>query len=316
MLGYVSHAFKCSFDYEGLLMKLRASQFIAPILIAASLLGAGTSSAAETLTLGVLAYLPKSEIVERYQPIVDRLNKSLGNINVKLVPLSYDNNEIENALNRKELDLLLTNPSHYIKLKKTYKFFGPLVTQEVFEKGQPTAMMGGVIFARADRADIKDLADIVNAQIASPNLRSLGGFQAQAYEMLKAGLPTPKKITFKEKHDLVVMDVLNNKADVGFVRTGVLEGMERKGQLKLSSIKIINPQTGTSFPVAVSTQLYPEWPIVATEKASPQTIKRVTNALLAIKLDATATRPAGIAGYVAPKSYLQIEEVERELKIQ
>jgi hypothetical protein len=55
---------------------------------------------------------------------------------------------------------------------------------------------------------------------------------------------------------------------------------------------------------------------VATEKVSPQTIKPVTNALLAIKLDATAKSPAGIAGYVAPKSYLQIEEVERELKIQ
>ena len=297
-------------------MKLRASRLITPFLITASLLGAGTSSAAETLTLGVLAYLPKSEIVERYQPIVHRLNKSLGDVNVKLVPLSYDKNEIENALNRKELDLLLTNPSHYIKLKKTYKFIGPLVTQEVFEKGQPTAMMGGVIFAKADRADIKGLPDIVSAQIASPDLRSLGGYQSQAFELLKAGLPIPKKIAFKEKHDLVVMDVLNSKADVGFVRTGVLEGMEKRGQIKLSSFKIINSQPGAGFPVALSTRLYPEWPIVATEKVSPQTVKRVTNALLAIKLDSSATSPTSIAGYVAPKSYLPIEEVERELKIQ
>ena len=297
-------------------MKIQASWYMAPIFITLSLLGAGTASAAETLTMGVLAYLPKSEILERYQPIADRLSKSLGDINIKLVPLSYDNNEIENALNRKELDLVLTNPSHYIKLKKTYKFIGPLVTQEVFEKGQPTAMMGGVIFTRADRADIKGLPDIVGVQIASPDIRSLGGYQAQAYEMLKAGLSIPKKIAFKEKHDLVAMDVINGKADVGFVRTGVLEGMDRKGQLKLSSIKIINPQTGAGFPVAVSTRLYPEWPIVATQQVSQEKIRRVTNALLAIKINTSGTSLAGIAGYVAPKSYLQIEEVERELKIQ
>lgn len=296
-------------------MKIQTSWYMAPI-IALSLMGAVKASAAETLTMGVLAYLPKSEIMERYQPIADRLGKSLGDINIKLVPLSYDNNEIENALNRKELDLVLTNPSHYIKLKKTYKFSGPLVTQEVFEKGQPTAMMGGVIFTRADRADIKGLPDIVGLQIASPDIRSLGGYQAQAYEMLKAGLLIPKKIAFKEKHDLVVMDVINSKADVGFVRTGVLEDMERKGQLKLSSFKIINPQAGAGFPVALSTRLYPEWPIVATQRLSQEKIRRVTNALLAIKINASGTSLSGIAGYVAPKSYLQIEEVERELKIQ
>jgi ABC-type phosphate/phosphonate transport system substrate-binding protein len=297
-------------------MKIQASWYMAPIITALSLLGAGTASAAETLTMGVLAYLPKSEILERYQPIADRLSKSLGDINIKLVPLSYDNNEIENALNRKELDLVLTNPSHYIKLKKTYKFIGPLVTQEVFEKGQPTAMMGGVIFTRADRADIKGLPDIVGVQIASPDIRSLGGYQAQVYELLKAGLPVPQKIAFKQKHDLVAMDVINSKADVGFVRTGVLESMEKKGLLKLSSIKIINPQTGAGFPVAVSTRLYPEWPIVATQQVSQEKIRRVTNALLSIKISASGTSNAGIAGYVAPKSYLQIEEVERELKIQ
>jgi ABC-type phosphate/phosphonate transport system substrate-binding protein len=66
----------------------------------------------------------------------------------------------------------------------------------------------------------------------------------------------------------------------------------------------------------VSTRLYPEWPIVATQQVSQEKIRRVTNALLAIKISASGTSNAGIAGYVAPKSYLQIEEVERELKIQ
>ncbi|MEI6116586.1 MAG: phosphate/phosphite/phosphonate ABC transporter substrate-binding protein [Burkholderiales bacterium] len=297
-------------------MSARTTWFTFPFLVTLCLLGTGVARATETLTMGVLAYLPKSEIMERYQPIADYLNKALGDVNIKIVALSYDNDEIEKALDRKELDLLLTNPGHYVKLKTTYQFIGPLVTQETFENGQPTATMGGVIFTRADRADIKGLQDLVGTQIVAPDVRSLGGYQAQGYEMLKAGLPLPKRITFVNKHDSVVTEVMAGKADVGFVRTGVLEGMARTGQLNLSHVKVLNRQSGISFPAALSTRLYPEWPIIATQKVSPQTIDRVTNALLSIKSDTSVARAARIAGFGPPKSYLQVEELTRALQLQ
>lgn len=295
---------------------IRARWFSALLLVASFLLATGAARAAETLTLGVLAYLPESEILARYQPIADHLGKALGDISIKLVALPYDNDAVEKALDRKELDLLLTNPGHYVKLRTTYQFTGPLATQEVLENGRATTTMGGVIFTRTDRSDINGLPDLVGARIISPDVRSLGGYQAQAYEMLKAGLPLPKKVAFTNKHHSVVAEVLAGKADVGFVRTGVLEGMEAKGQLDLSRVKIVNPQSGAGFPAVLSTRVYPEWPIVATQRVSSQTLRRVSIALLSIKPETPAARGAGIAGFGPPSDYLQVEELARALQLQ
>ena len=297
-------------------MKIRTSWFIYPFIVTLCVLGASVASATETVTLGILAYLPKAEILRRYEPIAEHLNKVLGDVNIEIVALSYDNDEIEKALDRKELDLLLTNPSHYVQLQKIHQFIGPLVTQEVLENDKPTALMGGVIFTRADRADINGLPDLVSAKIVTPDVRSLGGYQAQAYEMLKAGLPLPKRIIFMNKHDTVISEVMSGKADVGFVRTGVLEGLEKAGQLNLSKIKIINPQKEISFPTSLSTRLYPEWPVVATQKISSKTRDRITNELLAIKSDSLVARNARIAGFSPPKSYQQVEDLAAALKLQ
>jgi hypothetical protein len=72
-------------------------------------------------------------------------------------------------------------------------------------------------------------------------------------------------------HDNVVNEVLNSKADVGFVRTGILEDMQKEGKIKLSDFKIINKQLAFSYPVVISTAQYHEWAFASTAK-TPETL--------------------------------------------
>ena len=66
-------------------MKIRTPWFSLAFIVAC-LLGASVASATESVTLGILAYLPKAEILKRYAPIAEHLNKALGDINIDILP--------------------------------------------------------------------------------------------------------------------------------------------------------------------------------------------------------------------------------------
>jgi ABC-type phosphate/phosphonate transport system substrate-binding protein len=68
--------------------------------------------ATENLTLGVFAFRPKVVIQAKYQPLVDYLNRRVTDVNIQLQVMSQT--EIEDALAQNRLDLVFTNPSHFI----------------------------------------------------------------------------------------------------------------------------------------------------------------------------------------------------------
>lgn len=81
-----------------------------------SLLMAVPVCAVETLVLGVFAYLPTAEMQARYQPLADYLSNQVPDTRVVLRVM--EGSEIERALDARQLDLLLTHPSHYLVLLK------------------------------------------------------------------------------------------------------------------------------------------------------------------------------------------------------
>ncbi|RLW67011.1 MAG: hypothetical protein B6D73_00685 [gamma proteobacterium symbiont of Stewartia floridana] len=274
-----------------------------------------TLHAAETLTLGVLAYLPKAQMISRYQPLVDYLSDQLGDRKVELLPLAYDGDEIEAALASGSIDLLLTNPSHFIKLRTQNDLSGAMLTQVVVRNGQPVSVFGGVIITTTQRPDINTLKDLSNMRIAAADPRSLGGFQAQVFEAISQGVELYGPIDYLKKHDLVVNAVLSGKADAGFIRSGVLEGLVRAKKLDLNRIKVLNPQKKDNFPFLLSTRLYPEWPLVALPQLAPHDVRRIASALLALRADHPAAHIARIGGYDPPADYLPVEELARALRV-
>ncbi|NGZ27735.1 MAG: PhnD/SsuA/transferrin family substrate-binding protein [Magnetococcales bacterium] len=275
-----------------------------------------TVQAESPLTLGVLAYRPLPETLTRWQPLAQELSQALNGRLVQLRVAGFD--EMEKLLAANQLDFVLTNPSHFIQLRNKNTLSGALASMITLEQGVPVSGMGGVILTRADHKEIFKLSDLQGKRIHAVLESSLGGYQAQIMELVRKGLPQPDpdQLSFvRLPHDKVIENVLMGRADVGFVRTGLIESMAAEGRLDPGKIRVINPQELPGFPFAISTQLYPEWPFVALPHASPEVARRVAATLLTIEPHSPAARAAGILGFGIPADYSSVEELARTLRL-
>ncbi len=265
--------------------------------------------------IGVLAYRPKAQVLEAYRPLETYLNEKLPHYTFHIDVLNYQ--EIDDYVKEKRGDFLFTNSGNYILLKERYGLSSPLCTLAVLEQGQRVTHFGGVIFTRAD-SSIQTIEDLKHTTVALPHMESLGAYQMQAFELSQHGISTTKDLTMFPTgmpHDKVVRAVLEKQADAGFVRTGVLEKMVQEGKLNLDDIRVIHDQNYLpSFPVKVSTKLYPEWPLVALPHVDEKLSRALLATLFLIPEDSLVTRSMGIYGFNIPQDYTSIEHLLRALR--
>ncbi|MHB1374711.1 MAG: phosphate/phosphite/phosphonate ABC transporter substrate-binding protein, partial [Thauera sp.] len=167
--------------------------------------------AQDRLTLGVFAFRPKPVMIERYTPIADYLSSKLGGVRVELAVLEQD--ELQEAVAARRIDLLMTNPSHYLELRSHNSLSGALATVISMENGQAVASLGGCIIVSSARTDISGLRALEGRRIAIPGPRFLGGYQAQAYELKQAGVRVPDDVELlvAGSHEAVVQAVLEGR---------------------------------------------------------------------------------------------------------
>ena len=267
------------------------------------------------ITVAILAYQPKPLILERWKPIAGYLESSLHRP-VTLSVMDYD--ELNDVVTKQNVDVVITNPGHYVLLNHKGLVKSPLAT--LINQIGPIEVQefGGVIFARSN-STIDSLTDLAGKRIAFVGTDSLGGYQMQAFELKKLGINLEDDPSLMLKtgmpHDSVVDTVISGKADVGFVRDGVIERLIKSGKITNSQIRIINRQQLNGFPYAVSTPLYPEWPITITNRVNEKVARALTVALLSLQANNPAAISAAIHGFNAPADYSGVEEVLRELRL-
>lgn len=272
--------------------------------------------AKEAVSIGILAYRPKPQTLEQWMPLATALNKAFPDYEFSVHAYDYD--ELSSAVSKRQIKFILTNPGHYVRLAYQNGLTTPLATLITLENGRPNTLFGGVIFARADRNDIQKLQDIRGKTISAVFTDSLGGYQAQAYELSKAGLSIQNDIRLVltgMPHDKVIESVLSGRADVGFVRSGLLEQLEREGVLDLTKVKIINQKTYPDFPVRVSTRLYPEWPFASLPYTDKKLKHEVAAFLLNADHDKALVKALNIDGFDVPSNYSPVVDVMRELAV-
>jgi len=265
--------------------------------------------------IGVLAFRPKPQTLDQWRPLGDVLNQAIPSHHFVVEALTYP--EMNDAVKRKQLDFVLTNSGHYVLLKRRSGLSSPLATLAVDESNYKVTSFGGVIFTKADNHVIQKLEDIKGKTIAVSDGESLGGFQMQAYELSHAGVHLPKDariVITGMPHDNVIKMVQDKRTDVGFVRTGVLEKMEREGMLNLKDLHIINAQSEPFFPVARSTRLYPEWPLATLPHINEQLSRAVLSTLFRIENNGPLAQLMHIHGFNIPADYTMVEEMLRELR--
>jgi ABC-type phosphate/phosphonate transport system substrate-binding protein len=266
--------------------------------------------------IGVLSPRPKPQTLAAWQPLAAELERALPDRRFTIEALDYQ--ELDAAIAAHRLDLVITNPAHYIAIRQRHPLSGVLATVIEQGIGHSLPAFGGVIFARRDRPDLAGLADLAQARVAAVGTSSLGGYQAQAFELVSAGLEAPaadRLLVTGMPHDRTVEAVLARQADVGFARSGTLEQMAAEGRLDPRELKVLNRLALAGFPDAVSTRLYPEWPVVALSQVDDATLRRIAAALLGLEHPAERSSVGGYHGFTIPADYSSVEATLRALRL-
>ena len=266
--------------------------------------------------LAILAFRPAAEAQARWQPLADYLNRAIPEHRFELQVYRYP--ELEAAIAARQVDFVLTQPSHYVLMTYRNGLSSPLATLVENEGGHALSMFGGTIFTQAGRSDIGTLRDLRGKTLATSGISSLGSYQMQAHELAHAGVSLPQDATVLETgqpQDRAIEAVLVGRADAGFVRTGVIEAMVREGRLDASALKIVNSQTSAAFPYLRSTRLYPEWAIAAMPDIDGALALRVAAALLTLPHGGELAQGMGIQGFTIPANYHPVDDMLRELRL-
>ena len=274
-----------------------------------------------TATLAVLDFKGKQQTKERWNPLIEYLNQAIPSHQFKLVAARYS--ELNEKVKNNAVNFVLTQPSHYKYLAFHNQLSSPLATMVntsyLEHDSRGYSQFSGVIFTNKNRTDINQLADIKKHTIATLSKNSLGGFQMQVHEMILNKIITNSAslnlLETGTKHSLVIKAVLANQADVGFVRSGILETAYSNGLLKPSQIKIINPLNHPGFSLASSTQLYPEWPIVALNNTNKELIQDLIIALFEIEENKALTEQLKISGFTIAEDYSKISTLLNTLRL-
>ncbi len=278
--------------------------------------GSLATSSNKPVVIGVLSFRSKPQTLTQWKPLEIVLKREIPERN--FVVEAFTLHELEKAVSQHRVDFVLTNPVNYILLQKREGLSSPLATLAINESGHTAKVFGGVIFTRADQTSINSLKDIKGKSIATTDKDSTGGYQMQMYELDQAGIDLDKKTRFEITgipHDKVVKSVLAGKADVGFVRSGVLEHMVSEGKLRAEAYKIINHQIYPDFPVQVSTQLYPEWPLAALRDSDEKLSRHVTAALFELQKGSSLAKAMKVDGFTLPADYSSVENMLRTLRL-
>ncbi|WP_051938067.1 diguanylate cyclase [Ferriphaselus sp. R-1] len=274
------------------------------------------TASGQDVRIAILANRTIAECEARWQPLAAYLRPSLEGRQVKVQVMSPE--DIQSAVLLRQVDFVLTNPMQYQLLLHRGGLSAPLVTLVEQERGQALSAMGGAIITLANRSDIAGLDDVVGLSVAVTSTESMGGYVAQRYEFFAEGVDLmrgTKWVFVGMPYDQVVQAVLDRRADVGFIRGGEIEYMEQRGRLSHGQLKVIHSQNLPEYPYAVSTRLYPEWPLAAMPGVNDDLVRAVTAALLAMPHGGEAARAIGIHGFSTPANYQSVESVLRELRL-
>ena len=292
-------------------------QFLRCWMIALTLCGVGTLHAAQVVRVGVLAFQNKADTLTQWTPTALALSQRLPDYQFEITALNYE--ELNAAVKAQQLDFVLTNPEHFVVLRNVF-FLRPMVTVNNLLDGRVFNQFGSVIFTRKNLPGIQTLQDIKGKRVMAVGLYSLGGFLMAADTLKQAGVNLQSSDISALKfaglpHSSVVDRVMADDADVGIVRTGVLEQMARQGKLDLSSVRVLNAHSAAEFPQALSTDLYPEWPWAALPQTPDALVKSVALVLLNIRSDSAEAQAGKYHSFSPPANYAPVETLMRRLKV-
>jgi PAS domain S-box-containing protein len=288
------------------------------LLIVFALALAGDQAAAlpsPDTRIGVLSHRGAAATERMWAPTAEYLTNALPPHRFRIEPLDFE--EVEPAVASGRVDFILVNPGIYVNLEVRHRVSRIATMRNRFGGGELN-LFGGVIFTRADRADITSLSDLQGRSFMAVDPTSFGGFEMAWGELLDVGIAPYsdfEHLEFAGIHDAVVMAVLRGKADAGTVRTDILERMAAEGMIDLAHVRVLHQRFTPGFPFVHSTPLFPEWPFSKVQHTDNQLAQRVAVALLQMPASHPAAEAGDHAGWTVPLDYQPVHQLLERLRL-
>ncbi|WP_299563722.1 PhnD/SsuA/transferrin family substrate-binding protein [uncultured Sulfitobacter sp.] len=272
--------------------------------------GAAAQDSRKEAHIGVLAYRGSEQIQLRWLALSEYLNATIPDWSFHIVPMTLSSAQTQ--INTGQLDYIATNPGHFVTLNRANRMSVLASRAQQKSDGTFAGQFGSTIIARKGTG-IEGLQDISMRSVSAVDLSAFGGFQVAWYEIDRAGVDIfaedvqLKFIGFPM--DEIVLQVARGEADIGIVRSGLIEEMALEGRIDPDSFTYLNANVTYSHPDRISTGLYPEWPFAALASADPALNDRVTLALLMAQGSDLAQVHGMVDMWTAPVPYHSAAEL-------
>lgn len=215
---------------------------------------------AELISVGVLNTRESDEDKAFWQATVDHLEEQLPEHQFLIKPLGLEC--LTHAINKRQLDYVITSPAQVVALQKTENV-QPMATMQTHYKKQSYSHFSAALITRAERDDLNHLSDLNEQSFIAVSPSEFGGYQMITRELKKANI-TPNSDLFDLRftngtHENIVNSILHEEADIGIIRSGLLESMLAKELLEPDQIKVIHAQSSPGYKPLHSTILYSDW---------------------------------------------------------
>ncbi len=268
-----------------------------------------------SVTIGILNLHGEQDVSSRWQPTAAYLQRQIPGYRFVARALGHDG--IDRALERRELDFVLTSPGQYVELADR-NGVQALATLRRNEAGESSTVFGAVIFTRAGRTDITTLHDLKGRTFMADSRPDCCFYVV--WREFKAHDIDPftdlSRLSFDDsKEENIVDAVVRGQVDGGAVRTGLLEHLAAQGRVRLDDLHVVESLYDKGFPLLHSTRLYPEWPFAKAAHTANALAMRVQAALLALRPDDPAARTGHYTAWVAPLDYRPVDQLFQDIGI-
>ena len=301
-------------------LKQRIKEILMPLVILLFMLAIFFLSSftyADTIKIGLRAHHGVEKSMRQWKKTADYLSQKIPEHRFVMVPYVSIPSLMKEATDNK-FDFVLTNPSSYVEMESNLGA-SVILTLRNKRQNKPYSTFGSVIFTRKDNKKINEIKDLKGKVFIAVSKPAFGGWRVAVRELLKEGFDVYKEAKHVSFSGGIQQDVVNivqlGNADVGVVRTDMLERMDAAGLIDFDDFKIINKKVSEDFPFARSTQLYPEWPLVKMKDTSSELSKKVALALLTISSNHPAAKAGKYVGWTVPEDYQPVLSLMRDLNI-
>ena len=247
------------------------------------------------VNVGVLAPRGKLNALKQWKDFAQYLQEQLQQT-VNIVPLPPP--DVLSAVKSREIDFLLTNPVHTVSAVESY---GATLLATLNKLSGPE--FAGVIVSKKG-SGIKTSKDLLNKNVMSLKFKAAAGaYTFQTYHLHQRNIDPHKDFASMregKKQDDLILAVKAGVIDAAFVRTGILESMEKEGKIKIDEFEIVDQHGPDELKLLHSTEHYPEWYLSSLKDTDAALAQKLGTAAMALSADHEAAKSAKIKGFVKP----------------